>query len=1226
MSVPPSAPSLQVDEAVDPFMLGLTFHYVDDEDAYTVDKTAIDELIKAVRRFGGRVEREYDPASVTHVVLKSASEDEHLHQRATLDHKRVVTWNWLEACVRARALVPVDDSVLFAPPPTLDGHPDMRDVRVCVTGYTGERRNELIDIVGRLGAEYMRVLDRKSTHLVCYEFEGAKWAKANQTGLQRIVSHRWLEACLRKWEKVPEAPYSSRSGREEDELAAAAADDPEIPDSQDPEGGGAPPDSEEARARAGATERKNASLGTFVTELTAGMIPGGEAATVLRERVGAETQEATDALTGLGAKGGGGTMEPPAPRAPRGASQSQPTPTGKVAAPPPACGPMLQSPDWDALEARPSQHIERSKRDRTMDPAMREALEGLDDGEARARLREMPDEVRNFAGRIGDANDVEAAFGGRFVDRQPERWHRFNDADAPLAADDFDAFLADIGAGTWDPDPAVDESGAWARRLLAGKTLFEILAVRPKRVPEGVNVAKLPRLPGYLASLDRGDDEDADADVELWIKLHAESERKKNVGPLGAAVIARLRLETAKQPEARGRSNDDPPLRAGPDALLATFLEVYCPFGLSMQFKNLRAMLRERSSDGTRLELRDPSVDVILPTRYPGNLDGIYLQEVRRPLSEVVVGFHELLAGPTEPDLTQAPSPRDPVVAPPSTKAWTVDDGARISVRACAPGSQAAQHAASAYKLAGASPIQDDDELEHPTATKTSMERTKTTSAAAEPPADEEEEEIHRDLAAQLDECITQRQTEEEEEDEEDVIVAAGARRGRKKQAVLLTQDTGEDAGEEMDAGEDERAPEKTGDDAPARRGRAAKKPPPPAAAAPAAKAKTPASKVGKPASKEKTPASKAKAKTPASKEKTPASKAKAKTPASKEKPTKKPAATDPPAAPDADSPPPPPRRPRIALSGFGSADLTKYGATVARLGASVCAGHAWDAGATHVVFGPRGSRSLKFLAAAAAGVPLLDASFLDASRRAKKLLGPEAHAEHLWKGGWRGADMGLVSPTAAAKWHAAEVRPFASLTVAVAPFPSVNRVERDMLITVLKAGGARVATISAKGELIPDGSEPDVAVIDPSSMATAAEGGESIAAGRAAAAVAAVAGGACVSPEFFKSWLSRPESDLEQHVLRGKVMGELADALAARGAPAAAPKETGAKKTKTKGAATAHPATEAGENARATRAAKMPAGKASAEKAPARSKRSPPADRPAPIVGKRRRVLAARN
>ena len=33
-------------------------------------------------------------------------------------------------------------------------------------GFAGERRNELIQIIRLLGAEYMRVLDRKSTHLV----------------------------------------------------------------------------------------------------------------------------------------------------------------------------------------------------------------------------------------------------------------------------------------------------------------------------------------------------------------------------------------------------------------------------------------------------------------------------------------------------------------------------------------------------------------------------------------------------------------------------------------------------------------------------------------------------------------------------------------------------------------------------------------------------------------------------------------------------------------------------------------------------------------------------------------------------------------------------------------------------------------------------------------------------------------------------------------------------
>jgi len=38
--------------------------------------------------------------------------------------------------------------------------------RVLRPGSWGERRNELIQIIKLLGAEYMRVLDRKSTHLV----------------------------------------------------------------------------------------------------------------------------------------------------------------------------------------------------------------------------------------------------------------------------------------------------------------------------------------------------------------------------------------------------------------------------------------------------------------------------------------------------------------------------------------------------------------------------------------------------------------------------------------------------------------------------------------------------------------------------------------------------------------------------------------------------------------------------------------------------------------------------------------------------------------------------------------------------------------------------------------------------------------------------------------------------------------------------------------------------
>ena len=291
------------------------------------------------------------------------------------------------------------------------------------------------------------------------------------------------------------------------------------------------------------------------------------------------------------------------------------------------------------------------------------------------------------------------------------------------------------------------------------------------------------------------------------------------------------------------------------------------------------------------------------------------------------------------------------------------------------------------------------------------------------------------------------------------------------------------------------------------------------------------------------------------------------------------------------------------------------------------------------MVFGPRGSRSIKFLAAAAAGVPLLDVSYLDASRRAGKFLGPESFVEHLWKGGWRGADMGLVSPDAAARWLAAGARPFEGLTVAMAPFTSANRVERDMLTTVLKSGGASVASISAKGEVIPSSPKPDVAVVDPGSMAES-EGKPSMS-GRAAAAAAAVAGGACVSPEFFKSWLSRPGTDLSQHVLRGKLTGKLAEACGdaaetSRSAPRPdaqeeendEPEAPPAKRSRAKTPAAKTPATK-------TPATKTPATKTPATKTPATksagktasgSKRSPAVDRPAPIVGKRRRALAARN
>ena len=341
---------------------------------------------------------------------------------------------------------------------------------------------------------------------------------------------------------------------------------------------------------------------------------------------------------GSGGSGGKG-MDPPAPRAPLSQRvSSQPTPGG---------GSAVLSPDWNALEARPSQHIEVCDRNMKEDPLIRE----IRDSGARP-----PPELHQFTGRIGSPTDVEAAFGGRFIDRQPQRWHRFEDRDAPLAADSFHDFVDDVARGTWDPRPDADDDldlndkdisismgeAAAVVAVLHKRRRFEVLQWKPGHVPAGLKLAPL-RGGDQLAYLE---DEASPEEISLWTALARDAAQKRDRGPLGAAVISRLRLESAKQPDACWEGEESP--MPGPDALCVTFAEVYLPFGFQMSHEQIVRMYRpvqvresgERT--GTRLRIRDAGDIVTLPARVPGNLPGVTVHEVERPLSEVLAGFHEL--------------------------------------------------------------------------------------------------------------------------------------------------------------------------------------------------------------------------------------------------------------------------------------------------------------------------------------------------------------------------------------------------------------------------------------------------------------------------------------------------------------------------------------------------------------------------------------------------------
>ena len=227
--------------------------------------------------------------------------------------------------------------------------------------------------------------------------------------------------------------------------------------------------------------------------------------------------------------------------------------------------------------------------------------------------------------------------------------------------------------------------------------------------------------------------------------------------------------------------------------------------------------------------------------------------------------------------------------------------------------------------------------------------------------------------------------------------------------------------------------------------------------------------------------------------------------------------------------------------------------------------------------------------------------------------------------------DAGLVAPDAAARWlsrwqkaqargSGEDARPFAGLVVAVAPFPSSNRIERDMLVEVLRAGGARVSTVSAKGALIPAAPAPDVAVVDPGSFA-----GADAAAGRAG---------------------RRRRRRRGRRVRRSRVLQELA--LAARCQPGAArvsaarwsarsptrsrarPARAPRRRTKRREPPAPRSRSRAGASPRgeASGASAAKAAEAAASEVAGGSgtKRVSAKDRAVPIVGKRRRVLAPRN
>ncbi|CAA2940283.1 Hypothetical predicted protein [Olea europaea subsp. europaea] len=116
---------------------------------------------------------------------------------------------------------------MYRPLRALNGIPGAKSLVVCLTGYQRQDRDDIMTMVGLMGANFSKpLIANKVTHLICYKFEGDKYELAKKMKKIKIVNHRWLENCLKAWEILPEADYD-RSGYELEMMEAEARDSEE---------------------------------------------------------------------------------------------------------------------------------------------------------------------------------------------------------------------------------------------------------------------------------------------------------------------------------------------------------------------------------------------------------------------------------------------------------------------------------------------------------------------------------------------------------------------------------------------------------------------------------------------------------------------------------------------------------------------------------------------------------------------------------------------------------------------------------------------------------------------------------------------------------------------------------------------------------------------------------------------------------------------------------------
>ncbi|XRB02711.1 BRCT domain-containing protein [Pycnococcus provasolii] len=175
------------------------------------------------------------PEKIDYFVLASSSYEnfDSIAKLASQLNAALVSDFWIEHVIEQNCVGDPNDVRIHHTPLPAGGIPALANVKIAITAVKSRSAKDEIKAMASVAYPTMEVCrDDTFTHLIAGEPRGKRYEAATSRGDVHIVTPKWLEECLRRWERAPEEEFAlavqeeeENENENENETAAPAAEE-----------------------------------------------------------------------------------------------------------------------------------------------------------------------------------------------------------------------------------------------------------------------------------------------------------------------------------------------------------------------------------------------------------------------------------------------------------------------------------------------------------------------------------------------------------------------------------------------------------------------------------------------------------------------------------------------------------------------------------------------------------------------------------------------------------------------------------------------------------------------------------------------------------------------------------------------------------------------------------------------------------------------------------------